>query len=269
MLVFGPQFLSTTRRVAASILIILTVLIVFGKPADSDVYIRRVEADLLSRTALDYTVLGGTPFDLSINGQRVQSLLIQTDTSPLDAVKRLYFAAEKVGQPSSRELTGIVGTEDAAFFVDLFPGVASDELDLEFLLGRLKTNSDLPSYAVAAHRDASGAGSVVNIMILEPDTDIGMLVGNGSTFSIEMHDRDTTYASFTGRVVPSSSLVALASEEIARGREDGLKLEIDESFDRGRSLFMSANGRQRDVQLIEAENGVQVLVQDRYAWGRK
>lgn len=269
MLAVGQHFFSTTRRVAASVLIILTVLIVFGKPADSDVYIRRVEADLLSRSALDYTVLGGTPFDLSINGQRVQSLLIQTDKSPLDAVNLLYFAAEQVGQPSSRQLTGIVGTENAAFFVDLFPGVAADSLDLEFLLGRLKTNTDLPSYAVAAHRDANGNGSIVNIMILEPDTDIGLLVGSGSTFSIEMHDRDTTYATFTSRVVPSSSLAALASEEIARGREDGLTVEINESFDRGRSLFMSASGRQRDVQLIEAENGVQVLVQDRYAWGRK
>ena len=254
-------------RLTACAVIILLSFLLMPKTSESDVYLRSLENRVADLDAFPYQILGGGPMDVSINGQRADSLLIRTPLSPLEAVQKLYDAHYDPNNTSSKHLMGVLGEEDWATYIDVFPGQL-EEMKSENYVASLMSNPENPALVVAAHRDKGTETTIVNFLVFTEVADLHQAFMNDKEFALDFHVGDKTLGQMSFEEEYFRSADNVTQDYIAEAMEDGLALQLKTSSDGITALHFTGHQKSRDIFIEDSgENSLGIIKQNRNSKG--
>jgi len=254
------------RGLACLVIIGLSFVLLPNKSVGS-VYLRTLENRVADMKTFPYQVLGGGPMDISINGQRADSLLIRTPLPPLEAVQKLYDAHHDPDNTSSKHLMGVIGGEDWATYMDIFPAQV-EEMQSENYVASLMSYPENPALVVAAHKDKVTQTTIVNFLVFTEVADLRQAFLNNDSFAMDMHAGDKTLGQMSFEQEHFRSAENVAQDYIAEAMEDGLALQLRTSGDGIIALHFTGHQKSRDIFIKDSgEEALGIIIQNRNAKG--
>jgi hypothetical protein len=259
---YSFQFLSVSFILLASYLML-------PKASVADVYIRTLESNVAQVPDFPHRILGGGAMDISINEQKAKSLIVETDLPPREAIQTLYDN-QSLGDPNipeswtTKSLFGVMGTDEWAFYADLFRGRLYAKEEGGYV-GGLSEKSDYPALAVSAFKNPESNKTIVNFLVFDGDADLREAFMNMSRFDLGFYSEETQWGDFKFQQYDKISADDLKLQLIRDAEELGLALETS-NLD-GRNIFLTFSGKKktREIFIRDPEGGsLGVITQDRY-----
>ena len=250
-------------------LILVASYFMLPKTSFADVYIQTLESNVGQVPNFPHRILGGGAMDISINEQRAKSLIVETDLPPRKAIQTLYDN-QSLGNPNvpeswtTKSLFGVMGTDEWAFYADLFRGRLYAKEDGGYV-GGLSEKSDYPALAVSAFKNPDSQKTIVNFLVFDGKTDLQEAFMNMGRFDLGFYDNETQWGDFKFHRYDKISTDDLKLQLIIDAEDSGLELEL--AKEDGRNVFLTFSGKQktREIFIRDPEGGsLGVITQDRY-----
>ena len=257
------------RAVVCLAILGLSVMLM-PKQSRADVYINSLEIEIAKTTDFPHRILGGGAMDLVINGQVAKSLIMETELAPRTAIQFLYDN-QSIGDPndpstwSSRGIMGIVGTEDWAFYADIFRGRLYEKED-GTIMGNILGDSQYPALAVSAFKNPDTNMTIVNFLMFDNEADLREAFLRLDRFDLDFYDNDTKWGEFKFKEYEDVSMIDLRNQIITEARADKFRLDVSNQIENGIFLAFSGDRKTREVFINNPSSGkLGVVVQNRGA----
>ncbi len=254
---------------AAIVAILLLSYFMMPKTSVADVYIRTLENNVAKVPDFPHRVLGEGAMDISINQQKAKSLIVETDLAPKAAIQILYDNQSLVNPKipeswSTKSLFGVIGTDDWAFYADLFRGRLYVKEDGSYV-GGLSEKSDYPALAVSAFKSPENEKTIVNFLVFDGQADLREAFMNLDEFNLGFFTGDTQWGDFKFEQFDKISTQDLKIQLIEKARIDGLELEYSKTDGRYNYLTFTGKRKTREIFIRDPEGAsLGVITQDRY-----
>ena len=262
----ATKFLSQSTAVAV---VVMASFFMLPKTSRADVYIRTLETNVAQLKDFPHRVLGGGAMEVSINQQKAKSLIVETDLAPKVAIQTLYDS-QSLGDPknpdswTTKSLFGVIGTDDWAFYADLFRGRLYAKEDGGFV-GGLTEKSNYPALIVSAFKNPDSQKTIVNFLIFDGHANLRDAFMELDRFDLGFYSGDTQWGDFKFEEFDKISTADLKIQLVQQARDDGLQLE-NSDID-GRNIYLTFSGKRktREIFIRDPETtSLGVITQDRY-----